>query len=62
MRAKVHIYRAFGVESVWVVDIERESVDVYEGGVRRTLSGDDELTSPAAPGFRATVSRLFESR
>ncbi len=59
MRAKIDTYVAFGVESVWVVDPERESVDIYERGARRTLSGDDAIESPAAPGFHVTVSKLF---
>lgn len=62
MRAKVDTYLAFGVESVWVVDLERESVDVYEAGARRTLTGDEPIESPAAPGFRITVAQLFRRR
>jgi Uma2 family endonuclease len=60
MRAKVDAYVAFGVASVWVIDAERKSVDVYEGGRRRTLAGDDVLESPAAPGFRVTLSELLD--
>jgi Uma2 family endonuclease len=62
MRAKVDLYLSFGVESVWVVDLEREAVDIYESGIRRTLSGDEAIESPAAPGFHVTVSKLFERK
>lgn len=62
MRAKVDLYLAFGVESVWVADLEREWVDVYEEGRRRTLSGEDVIESPAAPGFRTTVAELFREK
>jgi Uma2 family endonuclease len=62
MRAKVDLYLTFGVESVWVVDLEREAVDIYESGIRRTLSGDEAIESPAAPGFHVTVSKLFERK
>jgi len=60
MRAKVEIYRRFGVPSVWVVDLERGSVDIYEGETRRTLSGDERIESAHAPGFSISVKQLFE--
>lgn len=59
MRTKVEVYLRFGVESVWVLDPERHTVDVYEAGARRTLSGDDMLQSPAAPGFAMRVADLL---
>ncbi len=59
MRTKVEVYLRFGVESVWVVDPERGTVDDYEGGSRRTLSGDDLLESAAAPGFSMRVADLL---
>jgi len=59
MRAKVDTYLAFGVGSVWVVDLERETVDIYEESQRRTLSGADAIESRFAPGFRATVAELL---
>lgn len=59
MRTKVALYVAFGVPCVLVVDPERESVDMYEGGERTTLTGDDELTLGPVPGFRVAVRELF---
>ncbi len=62
MRRKVDIYRAFGIPVVWVFDPERESVDVYEAGTLRTLSGDDVLTSVVVPEFKHRVADLYERR
>lgn len=59
MRTKVELYLRFGVESVWVVDAERRTVDVYEGGERRTLTLGDTLTSASAPGFELALAKLF---
>lgn len=59
MRSKVDLYISFGVKSVWVVDLERSLVDVYENGERRTLSGDDILGSDAVPGLLITINDLL---
>ncbi len=59
MRAKVDLYLAFGVESVWVIDPQRSLVDVFEPDARRTLAGTDNLVSAAAPGFSLAVDELF---
>jgi len=59
MRAKVDLYRAFGVPSAWVVDLERHEVEVYEGGERRILAGTDIIESEQAVGFAITVDALF---
>lgn len=60
VRAKVDISLQFGVGAVWVFDIDRESVDVYEGAARRTLGRDDRLASAAVPGFEVHVGELFD--
>ncbi len=59
MRTKVELYLQFGVESVWVADPKRLTVDVYERGTRRTLTVDDVLESAAAPGFTIRVGEIF---
>ncbi|MBE7520241.1 MAG: Uma2 family endonuclease [Thermoflexaceae bacterium] len=59
MRTKIDLYRQFGVGSVWVVDLERREVEVYEGTVRRTLSGQDVLESTRVPGLAITIDQLF---
>lgn len=62
IRAKVDAYLRFGVRSVWVVDLERRSVDIYEGGGRRTVAGNELIQSPVVPGFAVSVNTLFERR
>ena len=51
MRAKASIYVEFGVPCVWVFDLERQTVDVCEGGERRTLTAADALSCATLPGF-----------
>lgn len=53
------IHRQFGVESVWLVDPDREEVRIIEAGSERTLGRDDRLTSDAVPGLDAPVADLF---
>ncbi len=59
MRAKVDLYQAFGIPSVWVVDLGRREVEIYEGGSRRILAGTDLIDSRHVPGFAITVDALF---
>jgi len=59
MRTKIALYAAFGVESVWIVDPESELVEVYEGGSRRIVSGDETLASPSVPGFAMNLREIF---
>ncbi len=59
MRAKVDLYQAFGIPSVWVVDLERREVEIYEEGERRILAGTDVIESQHAPGFATAVDALF---
>lgn len=60
MRTKVDMYLAFGMKCVWVFDLERRSVDAYEGGERRTLRGSDQLVATTIPGFADRVDELYE--
>jgi Uma2 family endonuclease len=59
MRAKVDIYRAFGVRSVWVVDPEWGLVDIYEGAGRRTVDRSEVLTTPVVPALRLPVRDIL---
>jgi len=59
MRAKVDIYRSFGVRSVWVVDPEWGLVDVYEGAGRRTVDRSQVLTPPVVPALRLPVRDIL---
>lgn len=61
MTAKARIYLDFGVESVWLVDPVGRTIEVFEAGERRTLEGDDVLSSPSVPGLSMPVTALFET-
>ena len=60
MRAKASIYLEFGVPCVWGFDLERQTVDVYEAGERRTLSATDMLSCATLPGFAERIGDLLE--
>ncbi|MDZ7727200.1 MAG: Uma2 family endonuclease [Dehalococcoidia bacterium] len=60
VRAKVDMYLRFGVRSVWVFDLHHESVDIFEGTSRRTLSRDSTLVTDAIPGVRIELAALFD--
>ncbi len=59
MRAKASIYLGFGVPCVWIFDLERQTVDVYEGGDRRTLTATDTLSCETLPGFAERIGELL---
>ncbi|MBA4181347.1 MAG: hypothetical protein C0506_12220 [Anaerolinea sp.] len=59
MRAKAAIYLGFGVPCVWVFDLERQTVDVYEAGERRTLTAAETLTCQTLPGFAERIADLL---
>lgn len=59
MRAKAAIYLDFGAPCVWVFDLERQTVDVYEAGERRTLTASDTLTCKTLPGFSERIGDLL---
>ena len=61
LSAKDRIYLDFGVESVWLVEPARRTIEVFEAGTRRTLSGDDILSSPSVPGLSVSAGSLFET-
>lgn len=61
MRAKVDVYLAFGVEAIWVVDPERQTIDVFEAAARRALAPHDVLTSVSVPGLSVRVGDTFGS-
>lgn len=63
VHAKVADYLAAGTRLVWVVDPESESVTVYRTLLSPVvLSREEELDGgDVIPGFRASVSELFEA-
>ena len=62
---KLGLYSREGVREYWIVNLMRQSVDVFRhDGVKLvlagTLSGADVLESPALlPGFQMAVSRIW---
>lgn len=59
MRSKASVYVNFGVPCVWVFDLERQTVDVYENGDRKTLMPTDTLRCATLPGFSEQIGDLF---
>jgi Uma2 family endonuclease len=61
---KLKLYSARGVMIYWIIDWQRERVEVYERRgnqlvLRETLQLGDTLTGTLLPGFAMTVARLF---
>lgn len=63
VEAKIHAYFAAGVQQVWQVSPQFQTVTIYDAPTKSTiLSADDELTSPTLlPGFRCVVAALFQA-
>lgn len=57
---KLADYLQFGIDEVWIADAELQQLLVYtQDKSPRTLRADDDLTSPALPGFQCQISELF---
>ena len=61
---KLALYERQGVQEYWIVDWQRQAVEVYrrsEDHLRHvaTLTGEDVLTSPLLPGFACPIARLW---
>jgi Uma2 family endonuclease len=61
---KLKLYSARGVMTYWIIDWQRERVEVYERqgnqlGLSATLNSGDTLTGSLLPGFSLAVARLF---
>lgn len=62
---KLQVYGKFGVKEYWVADPEARTLEIYrlaEGALAHaaTLRGDEEITSPALPGFACKASKIFD--
>ncbi len=62
LEARIRDYFASGVQQVWLVSPQFETVTIYDSPVKAAiLHAGDELTSPALlPGFRCPVAALFQ--
>jgi len=57
---KVALYPAHGGKSVWVVYPEEQKVSIHVPGQAKEFQRDHEIEDPILPGFRASVSAIFE--
>ncbi|NOT61495.1 MAG: Uma2 family endonuclease [Acidobacteria bacterium] len=62
VETKIREYFAAGVQQVWLVSPQLQTVSIYDALTKVTiLQAGDELTSPALlPGFRCPVAALFQ--
>jgi Uma2 family endonuclease len=61
---KLQVYSKFGVKEYWLADPASRTLEVYrpaEGALAlaATWSGEDEVTSPALPGFSCKAVQIF---
>lgn len=61
---KLQVYGKFGVKEYWVADPAAQTLEIYRlaGDVltlTATLGEDDEVTSPALPGFACKAGEFF---
>lgn len=64
LRPKMTAYSQFGVQEYWIVDPEKQSIEVHTHGgeglqLARSFSSEEVLESPLLPGFRLTVASIF---
>ena len=62
---KRQIYSKFGVREYWIVDRYQQTVEIYRFQEHQlkmveSLGIDKDLTSQVLPGFRCSVSEVFE--
>ncbi len=58
-RRRVELVASFGVESAWMVDIDRKELRIIERGEERLLTRGQRVTTPAVPGLDIDVAELF---
>ena len=64
LRRKMAAYSQFGVQEYWIVDPEKQTMEIYqrlgEGlQLTRQISSEETWESPLLPGFQMTVSSVF---
>jgi Uma2 family endonuclease len=64
--AKRQLYAKHNVNEYWIVDSENRSVEIYRLAhqgleLSSMLQNDDEITSPALPGFTCRLAKIFEA-
>ena len=62
LRKKCRFYRQRGIPVVWLIDPERESVEVFEGDTDgKPVAPDGALESVNLPGFRLDLAELWSA-
>ena len=59
MRKKVDLLLRFGVKSVWVIDLEDQTFELYEGEERRVFRRSDTLTTKFVPLLEIDLAAFF---
>lgn len=64
LRRKMALYSQFGVQEYWIVDPEKQAVDLYaragnELKLTRQFASHETFQSPLLGGFRLAVSAIF---
>ena len=64
LRRKMSVYSRFGVQEYWIVDPEKQTLEVHtlSGGqlqLHRSFSAEATLESPLLPGLHLPVSNIF---
>jgi Uma2 family endonuclease len=62
--AKYKLYQKYGVKEYWIVDRERQTVEVFRLQhelleLNAKLSDDDEIVTPLLPGFSCLARQVF---
>ncbi|MGB9177693.1 MAG: Uma2 family endonuclease [Pyrinomonadaceae bacterium] len=61
---KRQVYAKHGVKEYWIADPESRALEIYRLEAQTlklaaTLSGEDEVTTPALPGFSCKAQQIF---
>ena len=59
MQTKVDLYLTFGVKSVWVIDLDGETFEVFEGESRRLWRAGETLRTAFVPGLAINLGGFF---
>ncbi|MFN9176149.1 MAG: Uma2 family endonuclease [Synechocystis sp.] len=64
-QVKLKLYSRVGVKEYWIVDWQRQTVEIYRRSQARlalvsTLFSEDQLTSPLFPDFSLNIAAIFD--
>jgi Uma2 family endonuclease len=61
MQRKVDLYLAFGVRSVWVIDIDGETFEILKGETRRLWRTGETFRTASVPGLEIDLAAFFSA-